>query len=114
MIDFFFGYGFGADTNGMGSQAVARPADATPVMYPFTLFRGDGWGAEFAGVEPITFDRHRAGERVFDVNTEGMAQYGLVADFVEEVRLEGGEEAIRDLYRSAEAYLQMWERAENR
>ena len=46
--------------------------------------------------------------------TEGMAQYGLVADFVEEVRIEGGEPALTALYNSAEAYLQMWERTLNR
>ena len=112
---FFFGYGFGADTNGLGAQADPRVGDdVTPVPYPFTLFQGEGWGPEFADVAPVTFDRQRTGERIFDTNVEGMAHYGLVADFVEEVRLEGGEEAIRDLYRSAEAYLQMWEHVVNR
>jgi hypothetical protein len=43
-----------------------------------------------------------------------MSHYGLVADFVEEVRLEGGKEALDALYNSAEAYVQMWERAYNR
>jgi len=43
-----------------------------------------------------------------------MAHYGLVADFVEETRLEGGEEAISALYNSAEAYLQMWEKTVGR
>ena len=38
-----------------------------------------------------------------------MSHYGLVADFVEEVRIEGGQEALNALYNSAETYLQMWE-----
>jgi hypothetical protein len=40
--------------------------------------------------------------------------YGLVTDFAEEIRLEGGEKAIRNLYRSAEAHLRMWERVVER
>ena len=51
---------------------------------------------------------------MFDINEEGWAHYGLVADFVEEVRIEGGEPALDALYHSAEAYLQMWERTVDR
>ena len=43
------------------------------------------------------------------MNEEGMSHYGLVADIVEEVRIEGGEEATTALYNSAEAFLQLWE-----
>ncbi|MDP3858372.1 MAG: hypothetical protein Q8Q73_11505, partial [Stagnimonas sp.] len=107
---YLFALGYGADTNGMGSQADPRGSEAEPVQYPFTLFRGPGWDSKFAGISPVVFDRQRSGERVFDINAEGMAQYGLVADFVEEVRIEGGEEALNALYDSAEGYLQMWER----
>jgi len=44
----------------------------------------------------------------------GTAHYGMVADYVEEIRLEGGREAVDALYNSAEAYLQMWERITHR
>ena len=37
-----------------------------------------------------------------------------VADYVEEVRIEGGEEAVTALFNSAEAYLQMWEKTVDR
>jgi hypothetical protein len=84
------------------------------VRYPFTLFRGAEWGAEFADVSPVTFDRQVTGERVYDINAEGWAHYGLVADIVEEVRVEGGAAALNALYHSAEAYLQMWERTVDR
>ncbi|MGH8444056.1 MAG: peptidase M19 [Solimonas sp.] len=112
---YFFGFGFGADTNGMGTQA--RPRDEkkkAPVQYPFTLFRGADWGPQFAGFKPVTFDRQQSGERVFDTDNDGFAHYGMMADFVEEVRLEGGQPALDALYNSAEAYLQMWEHVENR
>lgn len=112
---FTFGAGFGADTNGLGSQPPPRGALATAaVNYPFTLFRGPGWGPQFDRVAPLTVDRQRSGERVFDTDVDGGAHYGMTADWVEEVRIEGGEEAISDLYGSAEAYLQMWERVVDR
>jgi hypothetical protein len=38
----------------------------------------------------------------------------MIPDFVEETRIEGGQEAIDALYNSAEAYLQMWEKVVNR
>jgi microsomal dipeptidase-like Zn-dependent dipeptidase len=112
--DHFFGMGYGADANGLAHQADPRGAGATPVRYPFTLFQGPEWGAEFADVAPVTFERQVTGDRVFDNNEEGWAHYGLVADFVEEVRIEGGEPALDALYHSAEAYLQMWERTVDR
>ena len=110
----FFGMGYGADTNGLAHQANPRGAKGTPVEYPFTLFKGPGWGPQFANVGPITFDREVSGERTFDINNEGWAHYGLAADFVEEVRIEGGQPALDALYNSAEAYLEMWERTINR
>lgn len=109
-----FGVGYGADTNGLGAQAGPRGSDRVAVTYPFTLFQGPAWGEKFKDVKPVTFDRQRSGERVFDDNVEGQAHYGLVADFVEEARIEGGAEAMDNLYSSAEAYLQMWERTVGR
>jgi len=106
-----FAFGYGADTNGMAAQADARGDGATPVTYPFTLFRGPQWGSEFSAIKPVVFDKQRSGERVYDTDRDGQAHYGLVADWVEEVRLEGGQEALSALYHSAEVYLQMWERA---
>jgi hypothetical protein len=107
-----FAFGYGADTNGLGPQAVPRSMGSKPVRYPFGLFEGADWGALFKGVPPVTVGQQKSGTRSFDINREGMAHYGLAADFVEEVRLEGGADALNALYRSAEAYLQMWERAE--
>jgi microsomal dipeptidase-like Zn-dependent dipeptidase len=112
--DHLFAMGFGADTNGLATQAGPRGADAVPVQYPFTLFQGPGWGPQFAGIAPVSFDREVSGERVFDINAEGWAHYGLAADFVDEVRIEGGEPALTALYNSAEAYLRMWEQTVNR
>ncbi|WP_157572474.1 peptidase M19 [Nevskia soli] len=111
---YYFAMGYGADTNGLGAQASACTDCKAPVTYPFTLFKGPDWGSEFAGVAPVTFDREVTGQRTFDVNAEGQAHYGLKADWVEQLRIEGGEPALNALYHSAEAYLEMWERTENR
>ncbi len=111
---YFFGMGYGADANGLAHQAPPRGAGAVPVVYPYTLFKGPGWGPQFDGIQPVTFDREVSGQRVFDINKEGWAHYGLVADFVEETRIEGGQPAVDALFNSAEAYLEMWERTVSR
>lgn len=115
----YFALGYGADTNGMASQSGPRGGTFTRVSYPFTLFSGPDWGPEFAGVPPVTFDQQVSGERRYDTDIDGMAHYGMIADWVEEVRIEGHREgqpneAIRQLFRSAEGYLQMWERTVER
>jgi hypothetical protein len=59
----------------------------------------------------MTITRQRTGDRVFDYNTEGVAHYGLYAEWYEELRKTGGQRLARDMRRGSEAYLQMWERA---
>jgi microsomal dipeptidase-like Zn-dependent dipeptidase len=95
-----FGIGWGADQNGLGPQGGPRNGP-NPVRYPFKSFDGK-----------VTLDRQRSGQRVFDVNKDGVAHYGLYPDWVEDLRNIAGEQIIRDLSRGPEAYLQMWERAE--
>ena len=94
---FFWGIGWGADMNGFASQGGPRPGGN--VSYPFRSFDG------------LLVDRQRSGQRVYDINVDGMAHYGLFPDWVEDLRLLAGDEVVADLGRGAEAYLQMWERA---
>ena len=98
---FYFGFGYGSDTNGFGSQGAPRGADASnPVEYPFTGFGG------------TTIDKQRSGTRApYDINTDGVAHYGLYPDWLEDVRRQAGDAFIQDMERGPEAYLQMWERA---
>ena len=86
------------------------------MRYPFTLFRGSDWGPQFNRVQPIVFQQSVVpeGNRAFDINDEGLSHYGMIADWIEELRLEGGKDALTDLYNSAELYLQMWEQTVNR
>src|SRR3712207_2401915 len=96
-----FGVGYGADMNGFGTQGAPRGADApNKVEYPFKSWDGK-----------VTLDKQRWGERVWDVNTDGTAQYGLYADWVEDMRKLAGPQIVNDLAMGVEAYLQTWERA---
>ena len=98
---YYFGFGFGADINGLGAQGNARGADApNKVTYPF-----DGLGG-------VSIDQQVSGERTYDINVDGVAHYGLYPDWIEDLRKLGGENIAEDMARGAEAYLQMWERAE--
>jgi microsomal dipeptidase-like Zn-dependent dipeptidase len=99
---YFWGIGYGTDTNGIGSQAAPRPGapENDPVTYPYTTFDGG-----------TTMYQNRWGERLWDFNHDGAGQYGLFPDWVEDMSHVAGQEVVDDLARGAEAYLQMWERA---
>jgi hypothetical protein len=96
-----WGFGWGADMNGFGAQGSPRQGNAkNPVKYPFKSFDG-----------AVTFDRNRTGKRVWDINVDGVAHYGLYPDWIEDLRMIAGDEIVKDMSHGAEAYLQMWERA---
>lgn len=97
--------GLGCDINGLHEQPAPREdAAENPLSYPFQSYDGR-----------VTFERQRTGERVYDLNIDGVAHYGLYPDFIADMRrTPGGEEALTYLFRSAEAYLQAWERAYQR
>jgi microsomal dipeptidase-like Zn-dependent dipeptidase len=89
----------GTDVGGFSSLPGPRSdAARRPLRYPFTM-------------SGFRFERQRSGERVFDLNRDGVAHYGLVADLIADVRQRGGRRALRSLYRSAGAYLRMWRQA---
>ena len=98
---YYNGFGYGADMNGFGSQGGPRNPEDNPVEYPFKSFDGK-----------VTLDQQRSGERVWDINTDGVAHYGLYPDWIEDLRMIAGDQIVEEMARGAEAYLQMWERAE--
>ncbi len=104
--------GFGFDFNGLaggpgprfGARANCAQVQSNPVIYPFKSYAGD-----------VTMTEPRAGNRVFDFNTEGMAHLGMLPELVEDARRTGSTDAdLEPLFRSAEGYLRMWERAESK
>ena len=53
--------------------------------------------------------RSVAGRRDFDINVDGMAHYGLLPDFLQDLRNVGLTEAdLEPLFRSAEDFVRMW------
>jgi hypothetical protein len=97
---YYFGWGYGADMGGLGTQG-GPPAADSRVGYPFKSIDGS-----------TSVTEQHAGNRTFDYNRDGVANYGLYADWAEEVSNDGGPKITRDMLRGAEAYLEMWERAE--
>lgn len=97
-----FATGLGCDINGLHKQPAPREdAAARPLSYPFKSYDGG-----------VTFERQVSGERVFDLNVDGVSHYGLYPDFIADMRMQpGGEDSVKYLFRSAEAYLQFWENA---
>ncbi len=95
--------GHGSDINGIHNQPPPHPDAATdPLNYPFRSFDGR-----------VVFDKQVTGQRVFDLNVDGVAHYGLYPDYFADIqRRPGGEQVMKYLFRSAEAYLQRWERVE--
>jgi hypothetical protein len=104
--------GFGFDLNGLagvpdsrfGPDANCAEEQQDPLEYPFTSYAGD-----------VTFTEPFMGERQVDFNTEGMIHIGLVAELVEDARRTGvTDEDLDIVFKSAEAYVRLWERAEAR
>ncbi|MBS1619082.1 MAG: membrane dipeptidase [Bacteroidetes bacterium] len=62
-----------------------------------------------------TFTRCKTGNRTWDINTDGMAHYGLLADYVRSWPLAGMSSAeMEGFMSSAEYFVQMWEKCERR
>jgi microsomal dipeptidase-like Zn-dependent dipeptidase len=75
---------------------------ARPVQYPFTPL--------MPGAAPM--GQSVAGNRTFDFNLEGLAHYGMLPDFIQDLQNIGlTTYDLEPLFRSAEGYIRMWERA---
>ncbi len=104
--------GFGFDLNGFagaprprfGERSECDTPQENPISYPFESVRGD-----------VTFTEPKIGNRTLDFNTEGLVHVGLLPELIEDARRTGASaEDLEPLFRSAEGYLRMWERAEQR
>jgi hypothetical protein len=104
--------GFGFDLNGFagapgprfGERSRCSDPQEDPVGYPFTSYAGD-----------ITFTEPRIGNRTLDFNTEGFVHVGMLPELIQDARGDAESDAeLEPLFRSAEGYLRMWERAEGR
>jgi microsomal dipeptidase-like Zn-dependent dipeptidase len=59
--------------------------------------------------------RSYAGQRDFDINIDGVAHYGMLPDFIQDMKNVGlTDEDLLPLFRSAEQYIRVWEKCEQR
>jgi microsomal dipeptidase-like Zn-dependent dipeptidase len=105
------GLGFGFDLNGFagargprfGERGCSSPQEK-PVEYPFSSYAAD-----------VTFTEPFVGTRPVDFNTEGMIHIGMLPELIEDARHDAGDDSrLEPLFRSAEGYVRMWEKAESR
>lgn len=96
---YFWGIGYASDINGLASQGGPREDGGNPVTYPYTAMGG------------VKMRQQHTGNRDFDINTDGVAHYGLYPDWIEDLKHIAGQDIVADMQRGSEAYLQMWERA---
>ena len=69
------------------------------------------WQSKYGNNQPLR--RLKTGNRYWDFNTDGMAHYGLMPDFLQDLRNIGlAPGRLTTLFRSAEDYIQMWEKTE--
>lgn len=105
--DRFAAVGLATDMNGFGGSTGPRFGNPdcpgtpnTELSYPFK------------GVLGGAFNKQSTGDRTFDFNTQGLAHYGLLADFFADVRNNFlTAEEFEPLLNSAESYIRMWTRA---
>lgn len=104
--------GYGFDFNGFaggprprfGPDSDCPPGQTDPVTYPFRSYAGD-----------VELEPPRLGNRSVDFATEGMIHIGLLPELIQDSRSVGFTDAdLEPLFRSAEGYIRMWERAEAR
>ncbi len=92
------GFGYGADMNGLAEES--QPTGGHPISYPFRSYDGQ-----------VSFTREQWGQRTFDLNADGVANYGMFPDWLQELQTLAGRPILTDMFHGAEAYLEMWERA---
>jgi microsomal dipeptidase-like Zn-dependent dipeptidase len=105
----FGGAGFASDVNGI-AQLASNPGTEgqRDQLYPFQSVDGR-----------VRFDVQRTGDHEFSLyEGRGVAHYGLYADQIADMMANSDrpreqiEDAVNQLFTSAEAYLRMWERLE--
>lgn len=94
-----FGWGYGADLGGLSHQPDAPKGSS--ISYPFRSQDGK-----------VSFQPQRTGDRTFDYRKDGVATYGQYPEWFADLRRLGGARLTRDMSNGAEAYLEMWERAQ--
>lgn len=85
-----------------GFNEMIRPrCGQSGVTYPITVRTGG------------TLGKSVVGQRTFDFNADGLAHIGMLPDFIEDLKKVGlTDQDLTPLFRSAEQYIRMWEKAQ--
>lgn len=82
-----------------------KTAQTNQVKYPFRYPWSRFW----------QMPKAKVGNKEFDINTDGLANVGMLPDFIADLFAIGLTEAdLQPLFQSAEGYIRMWERASYR
>jgi microsomal dipeptidase-like Zn-dependent dipeptidase len=96
----------------LGSGSPPDPADSADVLRLYNEVRSvweQATRLDTGKNQPIS--RCFANNRDYDINIDGFAHYGLLPDFLQDLRNIGLSDAdLAPLYASAEEYVQLWER----
>lgn len=63
-------------------------------------------------IDYTTFPQANIGGRIWNYNTEGVAHYGLMPDFLKNVELSDGAETLAKMFEGSEYFAKMWEASE--
>lgn len=117
----------GSDTNGLAGAPAPRFGPGAGALLERDPLRrhlrhvqaaAQCEGVRYSGeaASPVPTRAHRplvpctAGTRIFDVNTDGIAHYGMLPDFLQDLRNVGIPRALMTpLFTSADAYILLWE-----
>jgi hypothetical protein len=114
--DLVLGQPMTTDVNG----ACSLPGADTTANHANVDYDNGGFGALYPGlynesvVDPakVRFNRQVTGKRTFDINTDGMAHYGLMPDYIKYRQVQDPNLKLNAFFSGAEAYLRMLGRVE--
>ena len=111
--DIILGVPFGTDVNGACFLPYFDDCNDDFTKVNYDSFDGLYPGLYAPNVASVKIDRQTTGNRTFDINTDGVAHYGLIPDMIERLSTTEGIINTDALFSSAEAYIRMFERMEN-
>ncbi len=104
------GIAVGTDFNGLAQQPRGRFAGVQPIGPAKRVQYGVD---QMVQTTQLLAQSASPGNRRYDYNRDGLAHYGLLPDFVRDVALQyGSEDPLVPFFRSAQRYIETWERCE--
>jgi hypothetical protein len=113
--DLVLGQPMTTDVNGACSLPLPDQSPQNMVDYDsggFGVLYPDLYNERAVDSSKVRFHRQVTGNRTFDVNTDGMAHYGLMPDYIKYRKVQDPNLQLNAFFRGTEAYLRMLNRVE--